>query len=1167
MSTTQRSSRYSSAGNSAGYEDDFELEADEDGLDAGLELDAGAVEPFGEPTPASHHSSGYGGAAGSHDGAPGGDSSYRNDYDDAELSHGEDEGSTAGPSVGVGMVEHVGSRHSVASGSASPGRPTHDPYGDSDTPEHGTPDLGPRTSALSVGAGSGYQAASPPASAEPPRTSTSTYLTGGSPPSPPPPALPPLNPAVSPYLARGTPAATPGIPPAARPPLPSGRSSSGGGAGGGGGPSASHPQYLPLPAPHPAPSQSEGGIPALSAALLQQAGSRDAAAHQAQLAASIRQSVDALRASETVRQLQAAVEGLTAQVVSAERARSSAEAALVELSGRMQEQERRLNESWEARLLEKQREVQSLRTRVQQLEAASAKGRLTGSSNPRGSTGGAGASPSISPEEAEGLRKELLQTELLIRGYQQENEAATRTIKELEASLAAAEARSAEDVLRTERAAMMQREDAGRRNADTAAKLGRVLALERELQGVRDEAQSREKELKAQLDKLRAEKRALEARAGGVDLQAMADGDVLVTKLRGEMEAQRAQQQALIAEMQSKLSWYAENQGLLSANAGLLQQQREAIQGLQARLAQYEGPNAKGPAATRAATAQARVRELEAQVEQLQKALRGRAPGNSLAAVVAAARPSPEEAALVGELRERVEALEAELRVKDEDFELQLRSYQQRLEALRQQYAERAGRLEAATKNRGRAKELERQLEEQKAIFGRRVRELEAKLRAAQEAGAHIPPTPAPAPHAPPLGAGSGGPPSAAQTPTKAGAGAGQGGHLQQNPAHRRDDLVPAAQLRAREQEVRKLQTELERKSKQVSELHLKLGEAEARVTKLSADLRRSHASAPHHAPPRGRHDHLPVDERPVGPGAGPRGPQPDPYPAGGGPHDASSDGSALGLGGSRHGPGSASAEMLERLEERCGNLTVENSGLRQQAVALGREVAALREQLDEARATVAATIAASRSPPPPPPPASDPSELAALRRQLEASALALAAVQRSATEAVERAAHERAEHQRDMLRMHDEVAYREGLKWQERLATLDQELRSAQQRCEALEAELAVARSRGAGGGGGGGWSPEASAFAAMERRLDEMAREMAVRESRWRAVLADTQSLHGVQADVERRRWESTLAAKEAEVSATRSELQSLLREVAAVQELQARAAQQQQRERERD
>lgn len=52
------------------------------------------------------------------------------------------------------------------------------------------------------------------------------------------------------------------------------------------------------------------------------------------------------------------------------------------------------------------------------------------------------------------------------------------------------------------------------------------------------------------------------------------------------------------------------------------------------------------------------------QVDQLHKALRGRAPANSLAAVVAAARPSAEESAAALELRERVEELEGQLRHK-----------------------------------------------------------------------------------------------------------------------------------------------------------------------------------------------------------------------------------------------------------------------------------------------------------------------------------------------------------------------------------------------------------------------------------------------------------------------------------------------------------------------
>ncbi|GLC40224.1 hypothetical protein PLESTB_000227900 [Pleodorina starrii] len=1139
MSITQKSSRYSSTGNS-GYDDDFDADADE--LDAELDLEQGSDD----------------------DGA-GADAAERSENDLYGSDDPEGDAGSPGPSS----------------------RRSHDgPQGEEELPHEGSLVLGGQSSTSQSGGTPGpSEAASPPVPGHP-----TSHRPGrpedaaGSPASPHPP-LPPLSLTVSPYLVRASGAshtsaaasaapaaaatsstapaaaaanpslappsrAPPAYPaPGASPSVPAAHHASSRGSGSSGRHKHAAPTLGPgvefvnnasqLLQPHWQEDQrlgSRGGaVPALALTLLTQAGSQGAEQQQQQLAAAIRESVDALRTSEHVRQLQAAVEALTAQLLAAERGRSAAEAALVELTQRMQEQEKRLNESWEAKLLEKQREVQQMRTKVQQLESQGIKGRLTAASSSattRGSQQGVGVGGGITPEEAATLRKELEQTEVLIRGYQQENEAATRRIKELEESLAAAESRTAEEVLRTERAVLLARDDAGRRNAETATKLARVLALEKELAGVRDEAQTREAELKAQLEKTRAEKKALEARAGGVDLKAMADGDVLVKQLREEMDAGRQATQTLVQEMQAKLAWYAENQELLNKNDSLVAEQRETIQQLQARLVQYEGPGAKGSAANRVAAAQARVRELEAQVEQLNKTLRSRAPGNSLAAVVAAARPSAEETQLVSELRGQVEELEDTLRRKDEEFELQLRSYQQQFEKLKAQYSERASRLDAVSKVRGRVKELERQLEEQKSIFRRRVQELEGRLKGAQDHGAVIPPTP--------TAVASHYSSSTLQTPTK-----GQQHHQQpQAPgsaAARRDDLVPASYLRARELEVKKLTIELERRSKQVSELHLKLGEAESRNVRLAADLRRAQQSSSGIQSPlssRLRGDGVPHDERPVGSSRGARQ-HLEPYPP-----DSRSDEDKDGASAAAVRQGSA--ELLERLEARCSNLTVENGNLRGQVQALTQQLAVMRRDLEEARAAAAATPAASQG------------AAADLRRKLEAAELALVTVQRSATEAVERGALAAAEHQRAMLRLHDEVAYKEGLKWQERLATLEQELRVAQQRCEQMEAELAVARSRGAGA-----WSPEASAFAAMERRLDDMARDMAAREAKWRAVLKDTQSMHGVQADVQRRKWESLLATKEAEVQATRAELQSLLQEVAQVQELQTRLVAKQQRQ----
>eukprot|EP00983_Pelagomonas_calceolata_P043647 1138987-Pelagomonas_calceolata.AAC.11 len=62
----------------------------------------------------------------------------------------------------------------------------------------------------------------------------------------------------------------------------------------------------------------------------------------------------------------------------------------------------------------------------------------------------------------------------------------------------------------------------------------------------------------------------------------------------------------------------------------------------------------------------------------------------------------------------------------------------------------------------------------------------------------------------------------------------------------------------------------------------------------------------------------------------------------------------------------------------------------------------------------------------------------------------------RAHSEAVERCALLTAEHQRSLLRIADEAAYKEGLKWQERLAATEARVRDAQARAETLAAELA---------------------------------------------------------------------------------------------------------------
>ena len=63
-------------------------------------------------------------------------------------------------------------------------------------------------------------------------------------------------------------------------------------------------------------------------------------------------------------------------------------------------------------------------------------------------------------------------------------------------------------------------------------RLNQLLGLQKDLEATREASASKEAELRAQIDKLRAEKREIEARSAGVDLGAMREGDVLVQQVR-----------------------------------------------------------------------------------------------------------------------------------------------------------------------------------------------------------------------------------------------------------------------------------------------------------------------------------------------------------------------------------------------------------------------------------------------------------------------------------------------------------------------------------------------------------------------------------------------------------------------------------------------------------
>lgn len=94
--------------------------------------------------------------------------------------------------------------------------------------------------------------------------------------------------------------------------------------------------------------------------------------------------------------------------------------------------------------------------------------------------------------------------------------------------------------------------------------------------------------------------------------------DEVIAELRDQLSAQSAAHQQQLSELQSKLSWYVENQQLISQSDELVTHQAQVIRQLENRLQQVEGTAAAGGgtagARRQAAAAAARISELEQQV-------------------------------------------------------------------------------------------------------------------------------------------------------------------------------------------------------------------------------------------------------------------------------------------------------------------------------------------------------------------------------------------------------------------------------------------------------------------------------------------------------------------------------------------------------------------------
>ncbi|PRW45588.1 hypothetical protein C2E21_5890 [Chlorella sorokiniana] len=231
-------------------------------------------------------------------------------------------------------------------------------------------------------------------------------------------------------------------------------------------------------------------------------------------------------------------------------------------------------------------------------------------------------------------------------------------------------------------------------------------------------------------------------------------------------------------------------------------------------------------------------------------------------------------------------------------------------------------------------------------------------------------------------------------------------------------------------------------------------------------------------------------------------------------------------------------------LQQRCSTADAQLNAAAEQRAGQEREVAALRQAVEEVTAANQALQEQVRQLP------GLREQVAALQQQaarLQAAEAAAAAVQQAAADAAGQAAAQEAAHAAELRRLrgehaaHLEAAQQAGraasaAEWQPRLAAAEAAVAEWRGRVDGLERDLRSARA-------GLTWTPTASDFAALERRMAECEAAAQRREAHWRAVAEEQRRAADARGEQLRAQFEGALAAKEQQVNGFSRQLDGLL------------------------
>ncbi|XP_042659091.1 centrosomal protein of 162 kDa isoform X2 [Tyto alba] len=320
------------------------------------------------------------------------------------------------------------------------------------------------------------------------------------------------------------------------------------------------------------------------------------------------------------------------------------------------------------------------------------------------------ATTPVTEEKLAQIKKEIEDQEVIIQGYQQENEKLYKQMKELQIQNKKNEERMFKEnqCLMSEIIAL--REKVQKTNSQSQivqdSEPGRNQSFTELISELRA-AQKEEAKLQEEIRRLKQDKQALEVDLG----QAKKERDIAKVQIAStsgeksyEFKVMEESYKQEITHLKRRLQWYAENQDLLDKDAARLKDAREEIEKLKLEVEKLRAEagdqcmQQKKRLRDRAADAK-RIQDLERQIREMEGILKRRYP-NSLPALIYAAAAAEKTNDLSAKsntvefLERRIKKLETELEGKDDEAKKSLRAMEQQFQKIKVQYEQRLVELE-----------------------------------------------------------------------------------------------------------------------------------------------------------------------------------------------------------------------------------------------------------------------------------------------------------------------------------------------------------------------------------------------------------------------------------------------------------------------------------------